>query len=396
MRRNDDARVLGPYAEKDRWRLVILEKGVRRSEYLATEKEAQKRKAQLTKRMESLQEYTVNSLITAYTEEKERLGTALPLTCKSHAASLRIMLAPILEKTVISLTPAAAERLYAELIGTPNARTGRPVAIATHRFYLATARHMFGWAVKKGFITTNPFGAVTPVGKPKAGKKQLRIEEARLFIEAALKRYEKKRKPILLAAVMALTMGLRASEILKRQVRDLDDGCGILWIDQGKTHNARRHLRIPEFLRPLLQELIKGKGPESFLFPSELPGQSARRQRLWAVVQDICKRAGVTRVCAHSLRGLYATLAVESGALSETVAASLGHGSFSMTEKHYAQQSSISNVKTARVESMLTSQRSTDGTPTDAMAKLLSTLGPEQRAQLMALLHQKEEIAAPN
>ncbi len=71
MRRNDDARVLGPYAEKDRWRLVILEKGVRRSEYLTTEKEAQKRKAHLTKRMESLQEYTVSSLITAYTEEKE-------------------------------------------------------------------------------------------------------------------------------------------------------------------------------------------------------------------------------------------------------------------------------------------------------------------------------------
>ena len=133
MRRNDDARVLGPYAEKDRWRLVILEKGVRRSEYLATEKEAQKRKAQLTKRMESLQEYTVNSLITAYTEEKERLGTALPLTCKSHAPSLRIILAPILEKTVIGVTPAAAERLYGELIGTPNARTGKPVAIATHR-----------------------------------------------------------------------------------------------------------------------------------------------------------------------------------------------------------------------------------------------------------------------
>ncbi len=154
------------------------------------------------------------------------------------------------------------------------------------------------------------------------------IEEARLFIETALKRYEKKRKPILLPAVMTLTMGLRACEILKRQVRDLDDGCGILWIDQGKTHNARRHLRIPEFLRPLLQELIKGKGPESFLFPSELSGQSVRRQRLWAVVQDICKEAGVTRVCVHSLSGLYATLDVESGALFETVAASLGTVAF--------------------------------------------------------------------
>ena len=67
-----------------------------------------------------------------------------------------------------------------------------------------------------------------------------------------------------------------------------------------------------------------------------------------------------------------------------------------MTEKHYAQQSSVSNVKTARVESMLTSQRSTDSGPVDAMAKLLGTLGPEQKAQLMALMHQKEEIAAPN
>jgi len=34
-----------------------------------------------------------------------------------------------------------------------------------------------------------------------------------------------------------------------------------------------------------------------------------------------------------------------------------------------------------------------DGHP---LQKLLSTLGPEQKAQLMALLHQKEEIAAPN
>ena len=67
-----------------------------------------------------------------------------------------------------------------------------------------------------------------------------------------------------------------------------------------------------------------------------------------------------------------------------------------MTEKHYARQSCVSNVKTARVQSMLTSQRSMDSSPADAMAKLLSTLGPEQRAQVMALLHQKEEIATPN
>jgi len=37
----------------------------------------------------------------------------------------------------------------------------------------------------------------------------------------ATEKEAQKRKPILLAAVMALAMGLRASEILKRQVREM-------------------------------------------------------------------------------------------------------------------------------------------------------------------------------
>lgn len=35
-------------------------------------------------------------------------------------------------------------------------------------------------------------------------------------------------------------MGLRTSEVLERVVRDLDDGARYLWIDAGKTANARR------------------------------------------------------------------------------------------------------------------------------------------------------------
>ena len=61
-------------------------------------------------------------------------------------------------------------------------------------------------------------------------------------------------------------------------------------------------------------------------------------------------RQGWAQVCVHSLRGLYATLAVESGAISETVAKSLGHSSFNMTERHYAQPSAVSNSRSARVE----------------------------------------------
>ena len=41
---------------------------------------------------------------------------------------------------------------------------------------------------------------------------------------------------------MALLLGMRASEVLCRVVRDLDDAGRVLWIPLGKTDNARRRL----------------------------------------------------------------------------------------------------------------------------------------------------------
>ena len=82
-----------------------------------------------------------------------------------------------------------------------------------------------------------------------------------------------------LAAVMALTMRLRASELLNRNVRDLDDDCGILWIDQGKTCNAKRDLRVPEFVRHYLRHRKLSRIQDAYRFESESPGQPFRRQK---------------------------------------------------------------------------------------------------------------------
>ena len=250
----------------------------------------------------------------------------------------------------------------------------------------------------EGIIGSSPFSAVTPVGKPNAGKTQLRIEEARRFVKAALNDYETHRRPMVLAAVMALTMGLRASEILQRKVRDLDDDCGMLWIDSGKTRNAKRHLQIPEFLRPHLRELVGNQNQDAYLFVSERSGRRTRPPVLWAAVQRLCLAAGTTAVCTHSLRGLYATLAVESGALSETVASSLGHGSFAMTEKHYAQASSMSNVRTARVDQLLTSGRAAEPMGVEVITQLVQKMSSQQLEELMkamSLLHQNARSGNP-
>ena len=71
------------------------------------------------------------------------------------------------------------------------------------------------------------------------------------------------------------------------------------------------------------------------------------------MVRKLCVLAGVPLTCTHSLRGLYATLAVQSGSASHVGASSLGHGSFEITQQHYAQASSVAHASTARVQSIL-------------------------------------------
>ena len=391
MRKIVEARVLGPYAEKDRWRVIILEKGVRRSEYLATLPEARKRISQLKKQQGKAEAFTVGMMLDAYSKDREVTGRVLSHTSVEQAGRIRDFLAPVLEIRVGSVTAVMAAKLYSALIETPSRRNGKVLAVATHRAYLSFTKGLFHWAVKKGIIGSSPFSAVTPVGKSNAGKPQLRIEEARRFVKIALADYETRRKPMALAAVMALTMGLRASEILKRKIRDLDNDCGILWIDHGKTRNAKRHLLIPEFIRPHLRELAGSRSQDACLFVSELSGRPFQHSGLWVAVRRLCLAAGATPVSTHSLRGLYATLAVESGALPETVASSLGHGSFAMTERHYAQASSVSNVRTARVDQLLTSGHGAEPLGTEVIAQLVLKMSPQQRTELiaaMSLAHQ--------
>lgn len=179
-------------------------------------------------------------------------------------------------------------------------------------------------------------------------------------------------------------MGLRTSEVLRRVVRDLDDGARYLWIDYGKTANARRHLEIPMPLQPYLLQLATGKAAEEPLFGlSEKTHRPRPRQSLFKMVQEICQRARVPRVCTHSLRGLWATLAVGSGVASHAVAASLGHHSFAMTQKHYAQPAAIVNAGTARVASVLDGGGSL---PRLSARDLLRQLDPETLAELAQLL----------
>ncbi len=211
-----------------------------------------------------------------------------------------------------------------------------------HRNVLAEARSFLKWCVsKKKWIAENPLADVEGVGKRSHGKEQLRVDEARTWLDLAVQ-YADQDEPGAVAAMMTLLMGMRCSEVTSRVVRDVDDEGRLLWIPDAKTKAGRRTLQVPERLRPYLLELSDGKKPEELLF-----GYHDRAwPRLW--VRRLCEEAGVPVVTAHGQRGLHSTLAVEAGITSHAVAQALGHESFKVTAQSYAKPEAVDAARAQR------------------------------------------------
>ena len=217
------------------------------------------------------------------------------------------------------------------------------VAVDTHRNTLAEVRTFFKWCVtKKSWIERNPLDGIEGRGKRKHGKAQLRIDEARVWLARA-EVHASSNEWGALAAMTTLLLGLRASEVVSRVVRDVDDEGGLLWIPDSKTAAGRRTVTIPPALRKHFLRLVHGRGVDELLFGA--------RWRDWPRkwVQRICDEVGVPKVSAHGMRGLHSTLAVASGMTGHAVAAALGHESFTTTTTSYAQAGAVSNAKTQRV-----------------------------------------------
>ncbi len=142
---------------------------------------------------------------------------------------------------------------------------------------------------------------------------------------------------------MTLLMGMRASEVISRVVRDLDDDGRLLWIPDAKTAKGRRTVQVPEVLQPYLRKLAEDKTPAAKLF-----GEHWRDwPRLW--VQRICREVDVPVVSAHSMRGLHSTLAVDAGMSAHAVADALGHESFATTAQSYAKPEAVTRAKQRQV-----------------------------------------------
>ena len=383
MRAKLPPRVLGPYSDRDKWRLILIENGQKENQIYATIEEALRAQRKLSKAFLPTAP-TIDTALSDWVVARQQGGMCKELTITSQAMRVRFMLRDWITEEITRVTAKTAELLY-EKHRTRPGKNGLPLAVATHTFDLKCVKSFFKWCISRRYLVTSPFSEVRPIGKRQAGKPQLRIEEAKRFTDAGLSYFAETQNPLAIAALVAITMGPRASEVLNRAVRDLDNGGKILVIDSGKNERAKRRLDVPLFLQPILLQLAQGRDPLARLFGLNTDGAPWRRQSLYSIVHKICERAQVPRVCTHSLRGFWATTSVQIGTPSQAVAATLGHGSFAITERHYAAPGSRQNAGTHLVVETLLGENPAKPSAAD----ILAGLDAQQVAELLALLTPK-------
>lgn len=360
MIQDQDPRISRPHPHKKGYRCEIktASGAWRHGPTAPTEEEARTVASQVLAAVELEHSQTVQSCIDQYLEHHRDRGTRAR-TIVTYRQHLIRFFGTALDKPLGWVTPARAASLYDRRRTSTGERTGKPLAADTHRGALGVSRHFLAWCVQKRWIRTNPLAEVRGIGAKRKGKVQPTYDEGRLLWAACLREAEAGDSGAL-AAAMAISMGLRAGEIVSRTVRDLDDRDPQTGLPQRlrvadnealsfetKTKSSRRPVLIPEEIRELLVRQAQGKLPNALIFVS---ATGAMPWTVWVnrAVHRLCRLAGIPEVCAHALRGFSANTAAEAGDSPQKVARALGHSNSSVTTAHYIQRGTVAAAQAAQ------------------------------------------------
>ena len=376
-------RIFGPYheSEKKRWRVVVSGSRSRVNLFCKSQQEAAAVVSALHGELHAASSLLLGNALKLYLDHKALAGLK-PASLRSVEGKLSRLLP--LEQTVKSITENSARALYSELMAQPGKKG--LMAAATHHAALRGVKEFWRWLIETQRASSNPWTAVKPVGRAEFGKQQARHGEAEL-LDRALFEDAKKGNEGALALLLQIYAGLRSSEVLALRVADIDritarEGVKQtqVYVLRGKTRNAKRSIKLYEGVAALLHKFCEGRSPTERVFAANR-SQQPKPPWLWKRLRTYCRRLGLPRLCPHSLRGLNATLAIEGGATTDAVAASLGHANFAITAKHYADPSAVLNAALGKIPAAFQHQSGLD-----KISQLLVELSPDERQQLRNLL----------
>lgn len=146
--------------------------------------------------------------------------------------------------------------------------------------------------------------------------------------------------------LVAVTTGLRISEIAGLAVSEVDLEAGVLRVRKQlgktpprvrvdlKTRNSRRDVPIPDDLVGVLEARVQGRAGDELLFTTKT-GRPINTSHAAVVVKRAAVAVGAQRVHFHALRHYYASGLITAGVPVQDVAAVMGH-TVAMTMKTYA------------------------------------------------------------
>jgi integrase len=213
----------------------------------------------------------------------------------------------------------------------------------THHAELGLAWQVGALCVKRRWLRENPFENVERVGRKTHGstKPRLTIDESRTLREHCLDRADDQHALITLAYLL---LGSRASELVRRSVRDLDDDGRLLWINRAKTVTGVRRLKLPDELRLPLLAFVKGRAPSDAIFVRE-DGERATRHWAYHHVKRICGEAKVPTLSPQALRRTQSDIATDAGVSAIEVARHLGQTSPRVTDRSYRDRTVTADAK---------------------------------------------------
>lgn len=158
-----------------------------------------------------------------------------PNTLRTYREMLGVILGRCMARPLRYLLDRG-DQLYAA------AQIGR--AADTHRNALGRARELGRWLVKRRWLPRNPFADVEAVGQRQVGADKIRLttDESRV-LDAWCAANVRSKYAVLTMAYLEL--GVRASELCERNVRDLDDDGTVIRVGKTKTAAGNRGLMLP-------------------------------------------------------------------------------------------------------------------------------------------------------
>ena len=372
-------RILGPYQDGSRWRVVRFADGKRTARTATTRDQALRLFAEL--RPSSVPpRLTLGAALREY-DSHLRFGRRQALaTCEQAQRTLRVFLGGFVDAPITSLTSLQARKLAR--FEHPHAqRIGRRYAVSTRYAVLGHAFRFFEWAKSHHYVERNPFDGVRPLGLGGPAPALLTLDRARTL--AAVTLHSAANDPSALAALMTLVMGLRSGQVLSLRVADVD-------LDQKRLRilvaaDTRRTVVIPELLLPCLRAAHAGKLPDALLFGPGRTGKVRPHNFVWRAMERLCKQAGVTSTCPRSLRKLHVQLAQTATQASERAGAGVS-ARIASPRNPRRQVMDGDAAQSVRVVDLLGLSLSTTEPRLDA---LLSILTADQLVQLRPLLHSR-------